>query len=302
MTLEQTIIRELSCKMQAEQLTDTRDHTYLHASSIGSCRRAQGFALKGEIPLPHESHLISIFDLGNGIHREVQKRLVDMGWVKPENIELPLVNHEYRIKGTLDALTEPLQQDLWMPGSCWRLHPEDTKGYGDRFIIDIKTISSRPRLVRDDHGNIIAEEPSPFDNLQSPYKKHLMQVNLYAWMAKEQGIVEDFPRLMMLYIAKDCEKRDNEGLDKLLGLPYKVFVSDFDGEVLKEALKRAKHITEKIGQEELPTRDYYCNEKRTDWHCSVCSYRYLCYPEYFGDEPIGLSEESLRIMEEYRKC
>jgi hypothetical protein len=68
MTIEETITRELSCAMQAERFLHPRDHSLLHASAIGSCRRKQGFELMGTEGETQDSHFLSICDIGHGVH------------------------------------------------------------------------------------------------------------------------------------------------------------------------------------------------------------------------------------------
>lgn len=300
MTIEETIVRELSCAMQAERYLYPRDHTLLHASAIGSCRRQQGYQLMGVEGLPHDSHFLSICDIGHGVHRQIQDRLVNvLGWVKQENIELPVRDEEYGVMGRIDALSEPL--------CCWwgneRVAPCEENDRGERYIIDIKTITSRPYLKHDpDTGVLHYSEPSSFEKLQNPKKEHLLQVNLYAHMLLKQGVVDELPRIMLLYIAKDVDSQGYpESEDRLLSVPYKVFVRDAEEEYIATALKRAKHIWSRIKKGELPGKDYWHKPESPDWHCQVCAYRKECYAEegYFAAEQPLISPASLSIVESY---
>jgi hypothetical protein len=148
-------------------------------------------------------------------------------------------------------------------------------------------------------------EPSSFERLSQPKKEHLLQVNLYAWMAKEMGLVDELPRIMVIYIAKDVDSQmyPANDPDRLLALPYKVFVRDAEQDYIDSALKRAKHIWGRVKKGELPGKDYYWKPGAPDWHCSCCSYRKECYKEegYFEGEKPLISPASLSIVESYRR-
>jgi hypothetical protein len=206
--------------------------------------------------------------------------------------------------GHIDALSEPLQFDgerFWSP-NAW-----DAISFGvpyHQYVIDIKTITSRPYLkVNPETAVLQYAEPSSFEKLQAIKKEHLLQVNLYAWMLKEMGLVEEYPRLMVIYIAKDTDHSGYEdGPDRLLSLPYKVFVRDAEQEQIDGALKRAKHIWSRVRKGELAGKDYWYKPESPDWHCACCSFRKECYKEegYFQNEVALISPASLSIVESYR--
>jgi hypothetical protein len=313
MTIEETITRELSCAMQAERFLHPRDHSLLHASAIGSCRRKQGFELMGTEGETQDSHFLSICDIGHGVHGMIQNRLVNvLGWCKRENIELPVRSDEYGIIGHVDALSEEL---LWhgfegvVTPDRVRRSPEnvtyDFPVDKHRYIIDIKTITSRPYLKRHPETGVLShDEPSSFERLQQPKKDHLLQVNLYAWMVKEMGLVGEVPRIMLIYIGKDVESASyGECEDRLLSLPYKVYVRDAEQAYVDEALKRAKHIWTRIKAGELPGKDHWHKPESPAWQCEVCPYRKTCYVEegYFQGQAALISPSSLSIIESYRR-
>lgn len=252
--LNDLIRRELAKELRNEK---PRDNSYLHASSVGDCRRKQGYVLLGESALPNSDNLLHVFDLGTAIHIRLQERLVGMGWVKPENIELKLHNDELKLGGTCDALSEPLFG-------------------GNKYVIDIKTITARPRVQYDSEGNLFNVDKSSYEHLEKPKTNHLMQVNLYSWLWCVDKI--NFPDLMLIYVAKDV------GWDNGDDLPYKVFTSKFDPELLETTLKRAEYIHKKIQNEQLPAKDYYFSEKNRAWQCSSCNYRPICLPQFFGKD------------------
>jgi hypothetical protein len=308
MTIEQTIVRELSAAMQAERFLYPRDHSLIHASAIGQCRRQQGYELMGVEGLSQDSHFLSICDIGHGVHHQIQSRLVNvLGWCKQENIELEVRNDEYGIIGHIDALSDPLGMQSYkcMSSEVWGARLEKVLT-GDRYIIDIKTITSRPYVKAEpDTGNIHHIEPSSFEKLTKPKKEHLLQVNLYAWMAKEMGLVDELPRIMVIYVGKDVEPpRDPSLPDRLLNLPYKVFAEDASEEQIETALKRAKHIWSRVRKGELPGKDHWWKPEAPAWQCGVCSFRKTCYQEegYFAEESPLISPSSLAIVESYRRA
>lgn len=299
MTIEETIIRELSAAMQAERFLRPRDHSLLHASAIGSCRRKQGFELMGVEAMPQDSHFLSICDIGHGVHKQLQDRLVNvLGWVKPENVELAVRNEEYGIMGHIDALSEPLEP--YGERMC-------SGAYAQRYIIDIKTITSRPYLKHDpDTGVLRYVELSSFERLQQPKKEHLLQTNVYAWMVKEMGLVDELPRIMLIYVGKDIDSGSYDSVrlqDRLLAIPYKVYVRDAEESFIAEALKRAKHIWSRVRNGELPGKDHWHKPGSPDWHCEVCPFRKTCYAEegYFETDAPLISPSSLAIVESYRR-
>lgn len=325
MTIEETITRELSAAMQAERFLYPRDHSLIHASAIGQCRRQQGYELiqslaeemkrNPQVPvspplaeklrsewmgvesLPQDSHFLSICDIGHGVHHQIQSRLVNvLGWCKQENIELEVWNDQYGIIGHIDALSEPL---VW---NCCRPDRFEPDSIGERYIIDIKSHTSRPYIKAEpDTGNIHHIEPSGFDKLRKIKKEHLLQVNLYAWMLREMGIVDELPRLLVIYIAKDTdsERYSSDDPDRHLALPYKVFVEDADPEVIETALKRARHIWKRVKAGELPGKDHWHSSENPVWQCRCCSFRKECLPEYFGNAVIQLTDASKGIIKSY---
>lgn len=260
MTVELKVKQRLADALRIDR---PRDNSYIHASSVGDCRRKQGYMLTGVEPLPHTDNLLHVFDVGTAIHKHLQERLVAMGWVRPENIELRLGSETLRVGGTCDALSEPLSF------------------LGDkRFIIDIKTITGKPRVHYDPDGNLWAVDKSSYDHLDKPKPNHLMQVNLYSWLWRSNTVrayLEDFPGLMLIYVAKDTGHEHEE-------LPYKIFVSEFDPTLLEETLKRAAYIHSKIEKGAQPAKDFYFSPKNRCWQCSSCEYRNTCLPQYFNEQ------------------
>jgi hypothetical protein len=300
-----TIERELSLALQREQELFPRDHTHLHCSALAGCRRLQGYQLMGAEALPPESHFLSICDLGHGLHLQMLQRLSSVGplaWARGYpvinhgrfawrgNIELPVFNEEYGLCGSMDAFSEPLKE---VDGRLVR----DTAG--DRYVIDIKTITARTRINRviNPETGVLHEahvDPSSFAQLTGIKPEHRMQVTLYAWMATQPGFEAEgldgplpaFPRLMVIYIGKDVEHTyyDERHPDRRLLAPYRVFTEDVDPAVLEEALARAAYIHQKIKAGTWPAKDHSYSSTRRTWQCEVCAYRHHCFPKYFGPD------------------
>jgi hypothetical protein len=297
-TIEDAIKRELSCAMQAERILHPRDNTYLHASQIGQCRRANGFRLMGTEEVQPDSHFLSVCDVGHGLHRQIQDRLVNvLKWCAPENIEVSLRNDEYQIRGTADAITWPLNP---RGGRLTNRTALDRDG-GKRYIIDIKSITARPRFLRDvETGALFGEEAGPFDRLENPKKEHLQQVFLYSWMTKEKFGLDYYPPTILIYIGKDVPwDAYTPHADSLLDVPYKVFVREVDEKILLDTLTRARYIVDKTKKGLLPARDYFSSPGKIDWHCETCSFRKACYPEIWGNEVLPITDASQRIISEY---
>ena len=294
MTIEKTAIREMSLAMQAERDLEPRDHTMLHASAIGYCRRRQGFELMGTEGERTDSHFLSICDVGHGVHRQLQDRLVNvLKWATWENIELKVQDEEEGICGRLDALSEALEfkDGRLVPG------PE-----GDKYIIDFKTITTRPHIkYNPDTGILHYVEPSSFGRLTEPKKEHLLQTNIYSWLLVRMGYLETYPKIMVVYVGKDIGREDYEGPEPLLDIPYKVFIRDTEESYIEAGLKRARHIWGRVRKGELPGKDHWHKPDAPAWQCEVCPYRKTCYAEegYFFDEPQLISPSSLLALSSY---
>lgn len=297
LNIEDAVVRELSLAMQAEREIHPRDHSMLHASAIGYCRRKQGYELMGVKGERADSHFLSICDVGHGVHGQLQKRLVDvLGWVEPENIERQVQDEKEGIGGHLDALSKPLVFDpvLGTFSVDW--------DKGTHYVIDIKTITSRPHLKHHpDTGMLIYSEPSSFERLVAPKKEHLLQTNLYSWMVKDM-LTRGFPKIMLIYIGKDIGPNDyTANREPLLSIPYKVFIRDTEEQYIEAALKRARHIWKRVRDGELPGKDHWHKPTSPAWQCEVCPYRKLCYADegYFENEPMQILPSSLIAIDSY---
>ena len=300
--LEKMIMFELSLAMQYEQIERPRDYSALHASSIGDCRRKQGYYLRGATPLLQSSHFLSICDIGNGLHKQLLKRLTSMDWVPADYVELSLYDEEYNISGTLDALSNKIDwvdDDTFFDG---RVLPDY---YGTRYVIDVKTITSRPRVIYNEStGLVIDVIESQVERLEAIKKEHLYQTTIYSWMVNKHLYPDEPPPdIMVIYVAKDIDHTYCKGDDpnQLLALPYKVFTHHYDKGILEDALKRAKHITDKVAKGQLPTKDFYHKPDKPEWHCECCPFRKQCYSEegYFANDVEQITPEAKLIALDY---
>lgn len=337
MPIDYTAIEELAVSHHLDE-TRKRDNSYIRVSGIGDCRRKIAYRIlwhQGEQDEPRIwTHGLTVFELGHGLHLKLQERLSNVGplkWVDAEptideegkfgwagNCEIPLIDHEYRLKGTLDDLSRPLRRvTKEVKGEIIEfIEPTDEDDpMGKRYIIDIKTITARDRLVMEEDGNgrVVKSEmkPSSFERLVAPKPEHVQQVSLYSWLTTRPefktdripGPLDKMPDIMIIYVAKDLdpqyyERHPEQFSDPkgVLNSPYKVFVQPTDKRVVNTILKKVGAVWSALDSGELPPRDYNWTPSRPDWHCTDCSFRHHCYDEegYFSEEAY---EEPIRLIE-----
>ncbi len=316
---------ELSCGLQLEQVLNPRDNSFIRASGISECRRKIAYRLLGYPAVPISSHLLSVFDLGHGLHYKIQKRISENGWVDAEpfinsynqlewngNCEIPLINEEYKIAGHCDGLSKPLRRVTKSIGGVSietiEVTDEDDPD-GRRYIIDIKSITAREKLkVECDPktGCVRNHEviPSSFEKLSAPKDDHIGQVSLYSWMTTQSntkigrldGPLPTLPGIMIIYVAKDLDPayyskypEEYTSPKRLLNSPYKVFTQDVNPKVVDILLRKAKAIWKSLDEDTLPPRDYHYKPERPDYHCTDCPFRKECYKSegYFEDEDLS---------------
>lgn len=313
-------IEELAASYHTERELHPRDNRYLRISGIGRCRRETGYRIKwheeGRPEHPIWTHGLFIFDLGHGMHLQLQQRLSNVGplkWIDAEpaitehghfgwkgNCEIDLIDHELRLAGHCDGLTRPLKriktrvagQEIELIEPCDEEDPE-----GRRYILDIKTITARERYVEKKSprtGELLSCEikPSSFDRLTKPKPEHIGQVSLYSYLTTRPGFKTDripgplatMPDLMMIYVAKDLDpdyyrKYPEEYPDPrgLLNSPYKIFTQPTDEKHVQALLRRAAQIWSYLDKGQLPPRDYQHHPDRPAWNCVDCAFRHACY-------------------------
>lgn len=258
-SLDWDAVEELSASFHLER--GSRDNSYLRISGIGDCRRKIGYRIRNYIqgtPEPPQwSHLLTVFDIGHKLHLGLQHRLSNAGplkWVDGDpiiedgqfgfsgNFEVPLIDHQYRIRGTLDCLTRPLlkvpvhqapvyRDQNWgarsYAGAVGLDDPTQPMAYvpvepgtpgAKRYIIDIKTITARERvsIEEDPHTGAImrvVRKPSAFEKLTAAKPEHIAQASFYSWLCTRPDFRSDriteplteLPDVMILYIAKDLD-------------------------------------------------------------------------------------------------
>lgn len=313
-------LTDLSAALCAEQSINPRDNRFIRISSLYQCKRQIGYRITDsfneDLPSPH---LLHIFDVGHALHYTMQLRLSKhgtLGWVNANpkisidpithkanlgwigNCEVPVVSDKYRIRGTLDCLTEPLViSDIVSSKDNTKFQSYRVSEKGKRYIIDIKTITARESVS--DYGNKLY--PSAFEKLEKPKPEHILQASMYAWLTTQPGFKTDFisesldqiPDVMLIYIAKDIsEKRyervlNSEDLnDGIKRIPYKVFRFPVDMNVVEAALAKVGSIWQQVDNNELPGRDYLHKPSNPDYNCTGCGFRKECYKEegYFSSD------------------
>ncbi len=335
--LDWTMVEELAASHHLDNLLDPRDNQHLRVSSIGSCRREIGYRItdyrQGVEEPPIWGHGRSIFELGHGVHIQLQQRLSNVGslkWVDADpaldehgrfawkgNIEIPVRDPELRLRGTMDALTRPLRRKRLRTGAeafFDVLEPVEEEERGTRYVIDVKTISAREKLVVDYNGRGEVKDaqvkPSAFEKLEKPKPEHIAQASLYSWLSTRPGFETDriagplttLPHVMILYVAKDLDgeyyrRHPEEYADPqgLLNAPYKVFTQAVDPALVEKMLEKVRSVWEHLDKDELPPRDYNCTERWKDFACQYCSWRSRCWEDegYFQDQP---TELPLRVL------
>jgi hypothetical protein len=323
-----------------------RDNSYLRLSGLYQCKRRIAYTIKwhqeGRKGIPNNAHTQGIFDVGHAMHYHLQMRLSkhgSIGWVDADpvvqedehgrkslgwagNFEVSLINHEYRTRGTLDCLTEPLQLVTRERNGEWfDTYEVDPKG--KRLIIDIKTCSARNTWKPDKKTGELVRRPSGFEKLTEPKPEHITQAMMYAWQVTQPGFQTDridgplpeMPDVMILYVAKDVPP-DYYGRypdqypasESFLHSPYKVFRIPADQFRVNTALRKVNAVWEKLDAGELPSRDYHHTLQWPAYECVDCPFRKTCYAEegYFQNDSDTLparaqyAQERIRSGEHFR--
>jgi hypothetical protein len=274
------------------------------------------------------THLLSIFDIGHGIHLRMQERLGNTGplkWVDSNPIiedgkfgfdghcEIPLISHEERIRGTCDALTRPLLREEVSHGGSYfeSLRPlEEDHPDADRYIIDIKSITGRRARYINWRGELTESPKSPFEKLTEAKPEHVAQASLYAWLTTQAEFRTDklpepllkTPKVMILYVAKDLDPRyyeehpdDYPDAKNLLNAPFKAFTTSVAPLQIQVLLKKTREVWRYLDDGELPPRDYNHTPQRVAFACVDCPFRQECYQEegYFSE---AVTEEPFRVL------
>jgi hypothetical protein len=184
--------RQIALWMQQEREEEEHEHRYIRASSISFCRRRIAYSLLGYQPAPSGGHALFTFSTGHALHMMLQRRLVGMGWIKARlslsphgspiweqdgdplsGCELEILDHDQRVIGHLDGLTVPLKKGTG-PSGLPGYYPDPE---GERYLVEIKTITDRPRFwvlgIRDGGVQPVREEDAPPEFLQPDVKLSL---------------------------------------------------------------------------------------------------------------------------------
>jgi len=156
---------------------------FIRTSSIGECARRIGFSLQGMPTEPETSHSMFTLDMGTAIHLLIQKKLVELGWIRStlsvskgnivwkndkasgSGCELSFVDKKRRLTGHCDGITVPLVEIVGEDGQPYLVPGEG----GKRFLVEIKSITDRPLFlvkgIRDGGHNPIREEDFPVETI-----------------------------------------------------------------------------------------------------------------------------------------
>lgn len=300
-------MRQLSAALQVEQQINTRDNSYIRCSSIGECGRKIGYRVRGELAPPPNSHSLTVFDVGHGIHLQLQQRLSNVGvlkWVDAEpaldyrgrfhwrgNCELNVRSDTYRLMGHLDALSRPLRRIRWEDGTEILEPTDEADPEGCRYVIDIKSIGTRDYIFYQENGEIEKIVPSQFEKLEKPKVEHVQQTSIYAWMTTQPGFSTDriavplpkIPDVMIIYVGKDLAHDFYEKQPKLfppgsrLNTAIKVHTFPVDLAAVEAYLAKVQKIWSYLDGGKLPPRDYQHSPHFPANACLYCDYNSRCW-------------------------
>lgn len=314
--LDTVAIEELSASLHVSQALSPRNNTRTRISGIGGCRRQIAYRRlwhqEGKVEAPIWSHGLFTFDIGHAVHLKLQHRLSNAGplkWVDADpivdehgnfgwagNCEINLRNDELEFEGHLDDLTRPLKRVI-QNGLEVIVPTAEDDPEGRRYIIDIKTITARERVVLDEDpntGTVTGAKvyPSAFEKLKAPKDEHIQQVSMYCYLTTQPGFktdrihapLKELPGIMIIYVAKDLDPKyygkkpgDFPEAKGLLNSPYKIFTVDADMRVIEALIKKNQIIGQALRAGKLPPRDFHHKPDRAAYACVDCPFRHQCY-------------------------
>lgn len=209
------MLKELIDKfyLDREREKEEKERVRFHVSESGKCPRAIFFRFKRAPKKELEAEKLRVFEFGNHIQQIILRPLVSLGLVETTEVSIP---PQQIISGRADIILSI---------------------NGERYVVDIKSISGRMNLAR----------------MEKPLPDHYEQVQLYLHFFKiKKGI--------LLYVNKDTQE-------------LKEFIFDYDSQLAEELLKRFENLKIKIESNIVPGRltDYPIN-----WQCRNCEYREIC--------------------------
>lgn len=222
---------------------------HMAPSYMTKCKRSIFFS-KTNTPAsnPPEAHAYIKFELGNDAHEMMQAILKNIGiWIEGEDLkEVNRFGFDWKYK--IDNMIKDES--------------------GNKYIIEIKTTYAK--------GFINIEK--------EPKMEHEIQLMMYM-------LFENIERGILLYIGRDNGRlvEYNYSLQMLKEKHEKWFI---------QKIAELKKLMDQISNRELPDRDYQIQVKnnngllsedfqhktvkyKTDWQCSYCSYKNLCWKEVY---------------------
>jgi len=286
-------------------------------------------------PKPIWSHGLVTFAVGSAMHLFIQQLLSNLGpmkWVDGEpsigkyntfhfngNFEIPFKDEKLGVAGHCDALTRPLKEVTQVIGNeeIKTLVPDES---GDRYIIDIKTITAREKVVGDiDYktGGIRngVWKKSSFEWLYKPKKEHVAQASLYAYLSatsdwhtdRLQGPLPKIPKIMIVYLAKDLNPDyysrltyGTSGSKGILNSPYKVFTQSVSKKTVDRCLEEISEVNDYVSRGELAPRDFHHTPTNREFACIYCDYNRECYRDegYFSSVEEEDNDPYLKVLDQ----
>jgi hypothetical protein len=231
----------------------------------------------------------------------------EFGW--RGNCELDVADDEYGLLGHLDGLTRPLVRREVAPGVSFLQPTVEEDPEGVRYVVDIKSISTRPYIFYQESGELEKIVPSAFEKLERAKIEHIQQISTYAWMTTRPGFKADriaaplskIPEIMVVYVGKDLDPRFYEKYPKtyplgsILNLPLKVFTFSVDPECVAVYLTKTNKIWDYHRRGELPPRDYHYTPTHPQSACEYCGYAPVCYRKEGWFQDAALESDLLLI-------
>jgi hypothetical protein len=230
---------------------------------------------------------------------------MDMGWLRCRpyldedgilqwegDAEIRLKDDDLRIMGHCDGITVPLIDAPQGTFPCPDCKEESACGFCGRYLIEIKSITDRPRTMVKDYGGIskwekvpfgktlpltggglIGTFPGKFTKLINPEPEHVAQAHMYTYLIKKHLGIE------LSGIAKDADPEDYEE-ESLYNVPIKSIFTPINPLLQEQLVDKVQNIWNCVDKGVLPPRDWYWDGgENKPLECYYrCEFANLCYP------------------------